>query len=728
MSANKKQPPAKITAPLQRILEARHHDPFEVLGRHISNKEVTVRAFLPHASNVMIKETGTDMERIPGTDLFVWTGASKLLPEHYQLTWKDDNGVHCKQFDPYCFPPMLEGFDLHMFQQGNHWHAYRFLGARPRTIDGILGTLFAVWAPNAQRVSVVGDFNCWDGRIHPMRSRGESGVWELFLPGVEPGALYKFEILSQGGDVLLKSDPYGNQFQQRPDNACIVTPDSIHQWQDAKWLQHRPQVDWQHSPISIYEVHLGSWQHDEQGNFLNYRELAERLCSYVKELGFTHIELLPITEHPLDASWGYQTSGYFAPTSRFGTPDDFRYFVDHLHQHGIGVILDWVPAHFPKDKHALGRFDGTAVYEHEDPRLGEHLDWGTLIFNYGRNEVRNFLLASAIYWLEEFHLDGLRVDAVASMLYLDYSRKEGEWLPNRYGGRENLEAVDFLRQLNTVTHDQFPGTMIMAEESTAWPQVSSPTWLGGLGFSMKWNMGWMHDTLSYMEKDPVHRHYHHDQLTFGLLYSFTENFVLPFSHDEVVHGKGSMLDKMPGDDWQRFASLRLLYSYMFTYPGKKLLFMGNEFGQGVEWDHDSQLEWHLLGRHQHQGISASISELNRLYRELEPLHGIDFEDSGFQWIDCHDASQSILSYIRRGQSGGFVIVVLNFTPVPREGYRLGVPEAGNYHEIYNSDSEFYGGSNIGNAGLVATEPRPWMGFDQSISITLPPLGALILQP
>ncbi len=727
MSANKKNPANKMDEPLLRIIEARHHDPFEVLGRHTDKGEVTVRTFLPHASNVMIKETGTDMERIPGSDIFVWSGSDKLLPENYRITWKDEHGAHHQQYDPYCFPPMLAAFDLHLFQEGNHWHAYRMLGARAHTLDAISGTLFAVWAPNAQRVSVVGDFNRWDGRIHPMRSRGKSGIWELFLPGVEAGALYKFEIRSQDGEILLKSDPYGRQFQHRPETACVVAQDTAHEWQDGEWLQQRQQNNWQNSPISIYEVHLGSWQRDDAGNFLNYRELAKRLCAYVTELGFTHIELLPITEHPLDASWGYQTSGYFAPTSRFGTPDDFRFFIDHLHQHKIGVILDWVPAHFPKDKHALGRFDGTAVYEHADPRLGEHLDWGTLIFNYGRNEVRNFLLASAIYWLEEFHLDGLRVDAVASMLYLDYSRKEGEWLPNRYGGRENLEAVDFLRQLNTVTHDQFPGTMIMAEESTAWPQVSSPTWLGGLGFSMKWNMGWMHDTLSYIEKDPVHRHYHHDLLTFGLLYSFTENFVLPFSHDEVVHGKGSLLDKMPGDEWQRFATLRLLFSYMFTYPGKKLLFMGNEFGQGVEWNHDSQLEWHLLGRHQHQGISASIAELNRLYRGLEPLHGIDFEDGGFQWIDCHDASQSVLSYIRRGRDGSFVVVVLNFTPVPRRGYRLGVPEAGSYREIFNSDSGFYGGSNLGNAGLVNSEPSAWMGFDQSIAITLPPLGALILQ-
>jgi 1,4-alpha-glucan branching enzyme len=716
-----------VSEPLLRIQEARHHDPFEVLGRHVQGKQALIRAFLPNASEVRVEGSDEPLTRVQGSDFFEWLGDADTVPQHYRLSWLNESGATVSRHDPYCFAPQLSDFDLHLFSEGNHWHAYRFLGAHSHSIDGIRGTLFAVWAPNAQRVSVIGNFNRWDGRLHPMRSRGESGIWELFLPEIDVGSLYKFEILTKAGDVLLKTDPYGNQFQVRPDNACVVTADSEYQWQDLEWLTARQKTNWLHTPVSIYEVHLGSWQQDDNGNFLNYRELAHRLADHVENLGFTHIELLPITEHPLDASWGYQTTGYFAPTSRFGTPDDFRYFVDHLHLKGIGVILDWVPAHFPRDIHALGEFDGSALYEHEDPRLGEHRDWGTLIFNYGRNEVKNFLLASAVYWLEEFHLDGLRVDAVASMLYLDYSREEGEWLPNKYGGRENLEAVDFLRQLNTVTHDQFPGTLIMAEESTAWPQVSRPTWLGGLGFSMKWNMGWMHDTLSYMSKDPVHRHYHHDLLTFGLLYSFTENFVLPFSHDEVVHGKGSLLDKMPGDDWQRFASLRLLYSYMFTYPGKKLLFMGNEFAQGREWDHDAPLEWHLADRPQHQGIQAVVTELNRLYRELPALHDIDFEEGGFQWIDCHDASQSVLSYVRRGKDGSFVVVILNFTPIPRQGYRLGVPRPGHYSEIFNSDSEYYWGGNMGNEGAVFAEDLPWMGFEQSITVTLPPLGALILQ-
>jgi 1,4-alpha-glucan branching enzyme len=717
-----------VSEPLQRIQEARHHDPFEVLGRHAAGDKVLVRAFLPHASEVRIEDNGEQLTRVPHSDFFEWRGDADLLPETYRLSWSDDSGATRSRHDPYCFPPQLDDFDLHLFREGNHWHAYRLLGAHSHIIDGIQGTLFSVWAPNAQRVSIAGDFNDWDGRVHPMRSRGVSGIWELFLPEIAPGSLYKFELRTKAGDVVLKTDPYGNQFQLRPETACVVTADSTYQWQDEGWLLGRKEMDWLRAPLSIYEVHLGSWQRDDQGEFLSYRELAHRLADHVKKLGFNYVELLPITEHPLDASWGYQTTGYFAPTSRFGTPDDFRYFVDHLHQNGIGVILDWVPAHFPRDEHALGKFDGSALYEHEDPRLGEHRDWGTLIFNYGRSEVKNFLLASAVYWMEEFHLDGLRVDAVASMLYLDYSREPGEWIPNKYGGRENLEAVDFLRQLNSVTHDQFPGSMILAEESTAWPQVSRPAWLGGLGFSMKWNMGWMNDTLSYMEKDPVHRHYHHDLLTFGLLYSFTENFVLPFSHDEVVHGKGSLLDKMPGDDWQRFASVRLLYSYMFTYPGKKLLFMGNEFAQGREWDHHSALDWHLLGRPQHQAIQAVVTELNRLYRDLPALHEIDFEEGGFQWIDCHDASQSVLTYLRRGKDGSFVAVILNFTPVPREGYRLGVPRPGRYNEIFNSDSEFYGGSNTGNEGGVSTEPLAWMGFEQSITVTLPPLGALILRP
>ncbi|MEW7981210.1 MAG: 1,4-alpha-glucan branching protein GlgB [Candidatus Sedimenticola endophacoides] len=718
---------SKLDTPLRRIVEATHHDPFEVLGRHVGRERVTVRAFLPRAEQAHIVGPELPLERIPGTDLFECSGSAEQIPERYQIAWSDHFGHAATHYDPYCFPPQIDDFDLHLFGQGTHWHAYRFLGAHPRRIDGIDGVLFAVWAPNAQRVSVIGDFNHWDGRAHPMRSRGGSGVWELFIPAVTAGSMYRFELRAQDGRVLIKNDPYGNRFQVRPENAGIIAGDSLYAWWDQEWMNRREAGDWQRAPLSVYELHLGSWQRDEAGNFLNYREIAHRLGGYLAELGFTHIELLPITEHPFDGSWGYQTTGYFAPTSRFGSPDDFRYFVDYLHQHGIGVILDWVPAHFPKDEHALARFDGTALYEHEDPRRGEHRDWGTLIFNFGSPEVSNFLLASAIYWLEEFHLDGLRVDAVASMLYLDYSRQPGDWVPNEYGGRENLEAVDFLRHLNEVTHQQFPGTMVVAEESTAWPQVSRPTWLGGLGFSMKWNMGWMHDTLDYFAKDPIHRHYHHDQLTFGLLYSFTENFVLPFSHDEVVHGKGSLLDKMPGDAWQKFASLRLLFSYLFTYPGKKLLFMGGEFAQGREWNENDQLDWYLMERPQHHGIRTLISELNRLYWQLPPLHDLDFEGGGFEWIDCHDASQSTLSYQRKARDGSFVVVVLNFTPVPRENYRIGVPQPGRYREILNSDSSHYDGGNIGNAGLAQSEGIAWMGQAQSLELTLPPLGAIVLQ-
>ncbi|MGX2039925.1 1,4-alpha-glucan branching protein GlgB [Methylocaldum sp. MU1018] len=715
----------RIDSELQRIILARHHDPFAVLGRHRTEEGDVIRAIIPQAETVKIGKQGPDMQRIPGTDLFECHLDHGVVPEHYRLFWTDKSGQPESHIDPYTFPPQLADFDLYLFGEGKHWHIYRVLGAHPHTVDGIEGTLFATWAPNAERISVVGDFNDWDGRRHPMRVRGSSGVWELFIPELEPGTLYKFEIRNrQQGTILLKTDPYGRQFERRPNTASLVVSDRAYAWNDDDWMEARKSRDWLHQPMSVYEVHLGSWRHGAEGEFLDYRELAEQLVAYVKEQGFSHIELLPITEHPFDGSWGYQTTGYFAPTSRFGTPEDFRYFVDHCHQNGIGVFLDWVPAHFPKDAHGLAYFDGTPLYEHEDPRLGEHRDWGTLIYNYGRNEVRNFLIGSALFWLEEFHLDGLRVDAVASMLYLDYSREPGDWIPNKYGGNENLEAIAFLRDLNTVTHQQFPGTLIMAEESTAWPQVTRPTWTGGLGFSMKWNMGWMHDTLVYMSKDPIHRHYHHDQLTFGLLYAFTENFILPFSHDEVVHGKGSMLQKMPGDEWQRFANLRLLYTFMFTYPGKKLLFMGCEFGQGTEWNFSKTLDWYVLEYPNHSGLKRLVGDLNRLYRENPALHMFDFDHKGFEWIDCHDAPQSILSYLRRS-SDEFAIMVFNFTPVPRPNYRIGVPEPGVYREIFNSDSRHYSGSNVGN-DTVAAEAKEWMGRPYSISLTLPPLAGIVL--
>jgi len=712
---------------LQRIVEARHHDPFAVLGRHpAADKKDIIRAMLPQAETVRIGKGGPLMERVTGTDLFQYTvKAGDSIAPHYRLEWVDKSGQSRSHIDPYTFPPQLEDFDIHLFCEGKHWHIYRILGAHPHTVDGVEGVLFATWAPNAERISVVGDFNGWDGRSHAMRVRGGSGVWELFIPEIAPGTIYKFEIRNrQHGTIHLKVDPYGRRFELRPNTASIAVPRDGYAWGDQDWIAARKASDWLHEPLSIYEVHPGSWRRDGEGEFLGYRELAAQLVEYVLEQGFTHIELLPITEHPLDASWGYQTTGYFAPTARFGEPDDFRYFVDYCHQHGVGVILDWVPAHFPKDAHGLARFDGTALYEHEDPRLGEHRDWGTLIYNFGRNEVKNFLISSAVYWLEEFHIDGLRVDAVASMLYLDYSRNPGDWIPNKYGGNENLEAIAFLRELNTVTHQLRPGTLVMAEESTAWPQVTRPTWTGGLGFSMKWNMGWMHDTLQYMSKDPIHRHYHHDQLTFGLLYAFTENFILPFSHDEVVHGKGSMLSKMPGDEWRKFANLRLLYTFMFTYPGKKLLFMGCEFGQGTEWNHAQGLDWYVLDYPLHRGLQKLQADLNRLYRDSKALHQHDFDPKGFEWIDCHDAPQSVLSYLRRA-GDEFALGIFNFTPVPRPNYRIGVPEAGVYHEVFNSDSEYYGGSNTGNYPMEA-EAKEWMGRPYSIVLTLPPLGGIVL--
>ena len=720
-----------LTNGYQRLAEARHHDPFELLGLHpVAGKknQVELRAYLPRAKSAAA--LGTDarltMKRQPKTSLFIWRGDQKALPAHPQIEWLDqDNGKHLSH-DPYTFGPQLGELDLHLFGEGHHWQLYDVLGAHPKTVDGVQGVVFAVWAPAAERISVVGDFNAWDDRQHCMRVLGSSGVWELFIPDLTPGTLYKFSIRNRdSGWVQMKTDPYGQAFEERPQTAAKVTEPSQFKWADKKWMQQRAKWEWQKAPMSVYEVHLGSWRRNGE-EFLNYRDLAHQLGDYVADLGFTHVELLPITEHPLDDSWGYQATGYFAPTSRFGSPDDFRYMVDYLHNKGVGVILDWVPAHFPKDEFALARFDGTALYEHEDPRKGEHRDWGTLIYNYGRNEVRNFLLASALFWLKEYHLDGLRVDAVASMLYLDYSREDGDWEPNKYGGNENLEAIDFLRQLNELCHGEHPGALVLAEESTAWPQVTRPTWVGGLGFSMKWNMGWMHDTLVYMSKDPIYRHYHHDQITFGLIYAFTENFMLPFSHDEVVHGKGSMVTKMPGDDWQRFANLRLLYAFQYTYPGTKLLFMGCEFGQWREWAQSRELDWPLLQQGLHTGLHAEVRDLNRLYRDSPPLHERCFEYEGFEWIDCHDSTQSVISYLRHS-STGFVLVVLNFTPTPREGYRLGVPSAGRYREVFNSDSEYYGGSNMGNPLPLDSEDTPWMGRSHSIQLTLPPLGALIIE-
>nr|VFK39835.1 MAG: 1,4-alpha-glucan branching enzyme [Candidatus Kentron sp. TC]VFK54195.1 MAG: 1,4-alpha-glucan branching enzyme [Candidatus Kentron sp. TC] len=717
-----------LTPDLQKIVETQHHDPFSVLGRHPDgNGGVVVRANIPNCIEVSIAEGPFTMERIPDTDIFEYHGAADSIPERYRLIWRDSGHHEHITHDPYCFPAQIPDFDLHIFNEGKHWHAYKLLGANARVVDNVGGILFAVWAPNAERVSVVGDFNHWDGRAHLMRVRGGSGVWELFIPDIEPGALYKFEIRHRGtGNTMLKTDPYGQSFELRPGTSSIVVNESAYVWRDEAWMKNRAERDWLHTPMSVYEVHLGSWQKGPAGEFLNYRELAERLVSYVVEMGFSHIELLPITEHPLDASWGYQTTGYFAPTSRFGSPDDFRYFVDYCHQHGIGVFLDWVPAHFPKDAHGLAWFDGEPLYEHADPRKGEHLDWSTLIYNYDRHEVKGFLLSSAVFWLQEYHLDGLRVDAVASMLYLDYSREE--WIPNKYGGNENLEAMEFLRELNTVVHAEYPGALVMAEESTSWPQVTRPIYVGGLGFSMKWNMGWMNDTLRYVSQDPIYRQYHQDLLTFSMLYAFTENFMLPFSHDEVVHGKGSMLTKMPGDEWQKFANLRVLYTYMFTHPGKKLLFMGTEFGQGYEWDSAGVVDWDVLQYQYHEGLRRLVKDLNRLYHDSSALYLYEFEWQGFDWIDCHDSQQSTLSYLRKSDEETLLVIV-NFTPVPRHEYRIGVPFPGKYHEILNSDSEFYGGSNVGNGMLpLESVEEPWMERPHSLVVTVPPLGAIVLKP
>ncbi len=623
---------------------------------------------------------------------------------------------------------LLSDFDLHLLMAGQHHHAWKILGAHMQTEDGVEGCRFAVWAPAAQRVSVVGDFNFWDGNRNPMRCCGDSGVWELFIPGVQAGMAYKYEIINRHGNLHIKTDPYARQMFLRPETASCIPAADCYEWQDEAWVEARASFDWQHQPVSIYEVHAGSWRKHPDGSFYNWTELAESLIPYVKELNYTHIELLPVAEHPLDESWGYQVSGYYAPTARYGSADDFRAFVDACHREGIGVLLDWVPAHFPKDDFALARFMGEPLYEHADPRRGEHQDWGTLIFDFGRNEVKNFLLSNALYWIEEFHIDGLRVDAVASMLYLDYSRKAGEWLPNQYGGRENLEAIAFLREMNTVVHGYFPGVLTIAEESTAWPAVSKPVEIGGLGFSMKWNMGWMNDNLSYIENNPVHRKYHHNLLTFSQMYAYSENFVLPLSHDEVVHMKRSMLDKMPGDYWQAFANLRLFYAWQYAHPGKKLLFMGGEFGQWAEWNVKKELDWALCSFPAHDSIRHLLSDLNHLYRDVPGLHQYDFDGRGFQWVDCHDSDQSVLSLIRYGDKPeDAVIVLLNFTPVPRYQYRIGVPAGGSYHEILNTDSEYYGGSNCGNAGSIAVQEHPWMGFEHSIEVTLPPLAALFLR-
>ena len=705
-------------------------DPHATLGAHESNGGVVVRAFRPEARAVRVQPAGVEAELKDPAGLWEALLPKTRLPLEYELEVEYPNGDTFMLRDPYAFLPTLGELDLHLALEGRHEQLYEKLGAHVREIDGVAGTAFAVWAPNARSVSVVGDFNSWDGRLHPMRSLGASGIWELFLPGVESGAHYKFEIRTQDGRLRLKADPVASYAEVPPGNASRVFR-SQHAWTDDAWLEQRGERDPLRAPMSIYEVHLGSWRRNplEGGRPLTYRELADELADYVSDLGFTHVELLPVMEHPFSGSWGYQVTGYFAPTSRFGTPDDFRAFVDRMHERGIGVILDWVPAHFPRDDWALALFDGTHLYEHADPRRGAHPDWGTLVFNLGRSEVRNFLLSNALYWLREHHADGIRVDAVASMLYLDYSRKPGEWIPNRFGGREDLEAVAFLKELNETLFARVPGVVSAAEESTAWPGVSRPTYLGGLGFGFKWNMGWMHDTLVYFQKDPVFRSYHHHTLTFSLLYAFSENFILPLSHDEVVHGKRSLLDRMPGDRWQKFANLRALYAYMWAHPGKKLLFMGGELGEWDEWNAEGSLHWNLLEYTEHAGVQALVRDLNRIYRETPALYERDFDPNGFRWLEANDAAANVVAFARYDDAGGHpVVCVLNLSPVPRYEYRVGMPVCCRWRELLNTDAGFYGGTGVGNEGAVEAEPIGWHDQPFSALLTLPPLGAVWLVP
>jgi 1,4-alpha-glucan branching enzyme len=721
------------------IISGEHSNPSQIIGQHkinIEGKEaIIIRGFFSFARDVWIihnSEKVTKMKKVHKEGFYeaAFPECNEYFPYHFRIKDYDEKYYEFK--DPYSFPPILTDYDLYLLTEGTHNQSYEKMGAHYVEIEGIYGVHFAVWAPNAKRVSILCDFNRWDGRVHPMNNRGTSGIWELFIPDLKEGETYKYEIKSQyDNQIYIKSDPYAFYSEKPPKSASIVHNIDKYEWNDQQWMENRKTTNWLEKPISIYEVHLGSWMRvPEEGNrYLTYRELSEKLIPYVKQMGYTHIELLPVTEHPLDESWGYQTIAYYAPTSRHGKPEDFMFFLDKCHQEGIGVIMDWVPSHFPKDAHGLAFFDGTHLYEHADPRKGEQKDWGTLIFNYGRNEVSNFLLSNALFWLKKYHIDGLRVDAVASMLYLDYSRKPDEWIPNDYGGNENISAIQFIKKFNEVVYLNYPGVLTIAEESTAWPMVSRPTYLGGLGFSLKWNMGWMHDSIEYINKDPIHRKFHHNNLTFSLLYAFSENFILVLSHDEVVHGKKSLIDKMPGDYNQKFANLRLFYGFMFGHPGKKLLFMSGEFGQWIEWRVNHSLDWNLLEYESHRKLQHYVKDLNLIYQSEPSLYELDFEHTGFEWIDFRDVNHSIISFIRKAKNQrDFLILVFNFTPVPRFGYRIGVPKHHFYKEILNSDSEVYGGNNFGNKGGIMAEAIPWHGKPFSLNLILPPLSVLIFKP
>jgi len=735
-SSHVNEPIATEPGEIDAIMRADHADPFGLLGMHNFKKGLVVRVFHPQAKAVTVVATDdSSSKEWPATQVHPEGFFEAIIEDtqdrfSYRLLVTDsEDKAGEPTADPYSFSRILGDQDMHYFAEGTHRELWKALGARPRQIDGVDGIFFAVWAPNARRVSVIGDFNDWDGRVHPMRKRIEGGIWELFIPHIGTGAHYKFELIGQDGSHFNKSDPLAFFSQHSQATASMTFDLENYEWKDGDWMTNRREGNLYHQPVSIYEVHLGSWARvpEEGDRFLTYNEFADRLLDYVVDMGFTHIELMPVSEFPFDGSWGYQVCGYFAPTSRFGNPDEFRAFVDRCHQRGIGVLLDWVPAHFPKDPHGLAKFDGTALYEHADPRQGEHRDWGTLIFNYGRSEVRNFLTANALFWLDEYHIDGLRVDAVASMLYLDYSREDNDWVPNPEGGRENLDAISFLKEMNQACYEAHPGVMMIAEESTAFPGVSHPVSSGGLGFGFKWNMGWMHDFLSYMQREPVYRKYHHGEATFAMIYAYHENYMLVLSHDEVVHGKKSLLNKMPGDRWQQFANLRLFYAWMFAHPGKKLLFQGAEIAQGEEWNHEVSVPWHLLEHDEHAGIRRLVQDLNRLYREEPALHELDHRPEGFEWIDHLDSDHSFFSFVRRSQHGDDMVIAVNATPVPRNGFQLGVPQPGFYQEVLNSDSERYGGSNTGNVGGCHSEPNPAHGREHAIGITLPPLSTIIFK-